>query len=416
MILKPAGSKRYKDYGVDVKRMYCYRCNNKDKSLFYKFQDRSRHKDIVYCLNCINLGRVDSDTPLNMIDTLRSKDPCVYQLAFTLSEIQQFASRRIVEAIETKHHILLYAVTGAGKTEITFEGIKTARNRGKRVAFVSPRIDVVKEIYLRLTEAFRYSRIDLMYAGVKVEFEHDFTVCTVHQLYNYVHHFDVIIVDEYDAYPLQGNPQLLMAIDRACAQEGVVVVMTATPTKQMLDYVGRENVVTINRRYHGYDLALPNVIYYDVAKRLKKRKHLQKLIHILEKIILDKRRVLIFVPRISMLKELTPVIREKFKNTASVYSGDAERYKKVENMRSEEVDILITTTILERGVTFSSLDVIVLHAEEFKSDSLIQICGRVGRKPSDPVGNIYFLASYNTHDIRKTTQLIKKFNSGAKLI
>lgn len=416
MILKAQGTNCYKVVGVDQRKMFCYRCHNSDKELFYQYYDKHKNKEIVYCLNCVNLGRSDSETPLNMIDVARFKDHCEYQLAFELSPVQKAASERIVEAIENKHHILLYAVTGAGKTEMTFEGIKRARRAGKRVAFVSPRIDVVKEIYLRLTEAFRDSRIDLMYAGIKVEFDYHYTVCTVHQLYNYVHHFDVIIVDEYDAYPLEGNPELHSAIDRARDKEGIVIIMTATPTKKMIRYVGRDNVVTISRRYHGHDLALPRIIYSDIAGQLEKKRELKSLFAILQQIVEAKRKVLIFVPSIALLKKLAPVIAKKFKGVSSVYSGDNMRYAKVEAMREETLDILITTTILERGVTFKNLDVIVLHAELFNSDSLVQICGRVGRKPTDPIGNIYFLASYNTRSLRKTIRVIKNFNAGKPLI
>lgn len=39
--------------------------------------------------------------------------------------------------------ILLYAVTGAGKTEMMFQGIQYARRQGDNIAIVSPRVDVV---------------------------------------------------------------------------------------------------------------------------------------------------------------------------------------------------------------------------------------------------------------------------------
>lgn len=412
MILKSNGNIQYKPSGVDAQKMHCFRCSNRDRSLFHTFLDTYLNKRVTYCLNCINLGRSDSARPLMMIDSKRTKEACSYHLDFSLSEVQQSASKRIVEAVKQGTHILLYAVTGAGKTEITFEAIKYARNSEKRVAFVSPRIDVVKEIHLRLTAAFKDSEIELMYSGVKVEYTHSFTVCTAHQLYNYIDHFDVIIVDEYDAFPLQGNPQLLNAIDRALSKSGSVVIMTATPTKKMIRYVGRENVVSITRRYHGKDLAVPNVIYTDINKALEKRKTPVKLFDLIRKIQGDKRRVLVFVPRISMLKQLAPVVEKAFENTASVYSADAERYGKVEMMRQDDTDVLLTTTILERGVTFNRLDVIVVQADEFKSDSLIQICGRVGRKTTDPVGNIYFLSSCHTGDIRKTIKVIRQFNRG----
>src|SRR5699024_12331177 len=100
------------------------------------------------------------------------------------------------------------------------------------------------------TTLFR-SDIDLLYTGVKVEFEHRFTVCTVNQLYNYIGHFGLIIVDETDAFPMSPDRQLLDAVRRAAATPSTIVLMTATPNRDMAEFAGAENVVTLTRRYHG---------------------------------------------------------------------------------------------------------------------------------------------------------------------
>jgi late competence protein required for DNA uptake (superfamily II DNA/RNA helicase) len=41
-------------------------------------------------------------------------------------------------------------VTGAGKTEMMFQGIQYARRQGDNIAIVSPRVDVVVEISKRI--------------------------------------------------------------------------------------------------------------------------------------------------------------------------------------------------------------------------------------------------------------------------
>ena len=77
----------------------------------------------------------------------------------------------------------------------------------------------------------------------------------------------------------------------------------------------------------------------------------------------------------------------------NVSSVDENRHKKVDEMRQETVDWLITTTILERGVTFANIDVIVFgaHHPVYNTASLVQIAGRVGRKSEFPNGTVYFL-------------------------
>ncbi|HIW12659.1 MAG TPA: DEAD/DEAH box helicase family protein [Candidatus Salinicoccus stercoripullorum] len=412
MIIKHMKGEIYMDRGVDPDKYVCHRCSNDVKRYFYKYYSGYHGTDVVYCLKCVNIGRSDSVTPLRVIHTAEKAEVCRYHLGFELSEAQQAASDRIVGALSAHSDMLLHAVTGAGKTEIVFEAISLARRRGMNVAFVSPRIDVVKEVHLRLRGAFRDSDIDLLYTGVKVEFEHRFTVCTVHQLYNYIGHFGLIIVDETDAFPMSSDRQLLDAVRRAAATPSTIVLMTATPNRDMVEFAGAENVVTLNRRYHGYDLAIPKVVWQGISKDVNKRRLPARLEDLIAGILKRGRRVLVFVPEIRMMEKLHPLVAAKFPGSDSVYSGDEARYRKVDSMRSSETRVLLTTTILERGVTFKNLDVIVVGAEMFNSDSLVQICGRTGRKMDDPVGNIWFMAAYNTGHIRRAIRNIRNFNDG----
>ena len=134
-----------------------------------------------------------------------------YDLLFQLSEQQQYASEAIVQAIKTLHP-LLYAVTGAGKTEMMYEGIRVARQLGFNVAIVSPRVDVVVEISLRIKEAFISEDIDVLHQSSQQQYNGHFIVATVHQLFRFKSHFDVIFIDEVDAFPLSMDPRLMEAI------------------------------------------------------------------------------------------------------------------------------------------------------------------------------------------------------------
>lgn len=410
MILKHGGDKILFEKGVVDGR--CFRCGNQDKHLFYTYYSDFHKSSVTYCMHCIIVGRSDSITPLYGMDTRHFKEEVNYHLNFDLNPTQLQASNRIVQAIDQKDNLLLYAVTGAGKTEMVFEGIKTARAKGLNVALVSPRIDVVKEVYIRLSEAFSHARIDLMYSEVKNVLDHAFTVCTVHQLMNYIRHYDVIIVDEVDAFPLADEPLLMSVILRALTNEGSLILMTATPTREMLKLTGRENVITIARRYHGHDLAIPKVIYHSVSRYIKKNKSSFLLDRLVSDIVKQDRKVLVFLPEIKMMEQIGQLMKKTFPNLHAVYSGDRYRYEKVQLMRDDKIQILLTTTILERGVTFPFLDVIVVDAHRFDSAALIQICGRVGRKPKDPTGHIWFLSENNTRSIHQTIKKVKAFNEG----
>ena len=64
---------------------------------------------------------------------------------------------------------------------------------------------------------------------------------------------------------------------------------------------------------------------------------------------------------------------------------------------------LVTTTVLERGITIKGLQVIVFHADHllFDASTLIQISGRVGRKKDEPDGEVIFIAKNETVAIKE---------------
>lgn len=406
-------AKVYAECGV-VKDRYkykCLRCGNNKHTLFYTYTDY--YGGVTYCLRCVNLGRSDSRTPLRVIEPSRYREFIEYKLSFRLNNEQQYAQKRIVQAIKHSHDLMIYAVTGAGKTEITFRGIQFARSLGMNVLFVSPRVDVIREIYLRLTDAFKDARIDLLYGDEKIEADFVFTVSTVHQLYNFRKHYDVIIVDEVDAFPLTKDQLLKAQIDKAKTDNGVIVYLTATPEASLMRKVKKENIVSITRRYHKAPLVMPKVYYTNIKKSLKKKQLPEIFLNRLrESLDPRNRKVFIFVPNIDLLIPIKEVLNKEFEKVETIFSGDPLRKEKIDRMRRGEIDIMITTTILERGVTFKRLDVFVVHGEYFDDTSLIQIAGRAGRKLEDTKGNVYIFSKYNTRGIMKAREKTFQFNRG----
>lgn len=74
--------------------------------------------------------------------------------------------------------------------------------------------------------------------------------------------------------------------------------------------------------------------------------------------------------------------------------------------------MIVSTTLLERGITIEDVQVIVYHGEHdlFDRRTLIQIAGRVGRKISHPQGHVYILSNEHTSSIRQCIHTIKDLN------
>lgn len=78
--------------------------------------------------------------------------------------------------------------------------------------------------------------------------------------------------------------------------------------------------------------------------------------------------------------------------------------------------MLVTTTILERGVTVPKSDVYILDANTrlFDDASLVQMAGRAGRSKDDPAGTVIFGAPEVNRAQKVAVHQIKRMNTIAR--
>ena len=371
-----------------------------------------------YCPHCIMLGRITSSQQLYYLSEPNhfKKQTNYLQWSGTLTTQQAAVSQQIVTTILQQQTRLLWAVTGAGKTEILFNGITTALQQGKRVCIASPRVDVCLELYPRLQQAFN---VDLcLLHGKQPQYQYtQLVLCTVHQLWRFYQAFDVIIVDEVDAFPLVDDAALWFAIQQARKLQSACIYLTATPSPQLQQQINRKQLAVsyLPIRYHRYPLPVPQVKIIPKLSSYLRHHYLPFYWrhYLLNKVNLQ-RQLLIFVPYVALLKDVQQWWQRYFpqQKITTVYAEDKQRIMKVAQFRHGQCDTLITTTILERGVTFSKIDVLVINADAttFTTTSLVQIAGRVGRFADDQNGQVIFLSSAYTRNIKHACQQIKHMN------
>src|SRR5690625_708678 len=125
----------------------CQRCNNSKHSLFASIPCARCKRPHYYCRNCLTMGRVMECEPLYYWSGdpylwPKWKDPCSWQGELTTA--QRKAAERIKKVVHEGGELLVWAVTGAGKTEMLFPGITIALKQGKRICIATPRADVVR--------------------------------------------------------------------------------------------------------------------------------------------------------------------------------------------------------------------------------------------------------------------------------
>lgn len=387
----------------------CQRCHNQKRSLFAMIPCERCERTHIYCRKCIEMGRVLACEPL-YIWSGKQPEWSSYDSAChwkgELTDVQQIAAERIVQATKTDEAALLvWGVCGAGKTEMLFLGIAETLKSGKRICIATPRTDVVRELYPRLQEAFPNVPIQALYGGSDdKEGSAQFIIATTHQLLRFYDAFDVVIIDEIDAFPYHNDPSLPYATKRAAKQTSTIIYLTATPRKQLSAQVkkGKLPHVFVPRRFHGHPLPIPQLkMCFSLQKNLRKNLPPQAFMTWLKERKHPERQLLIFVPTIQLAEKMTKTLGDLFMkekitqttdNIQSVHAEDPAREDKVNLFREKQLTVLITTTILERGVTFPSIDVAVFDAGHvvFDEAALVQIAGRAGRSINDPTGEVVF--------------------------
>ncbi len=367
----------------------CPNCHNKDpKYIGYL-------NSMPYCRKCLKYTKEEylsySPSKTNDIQV---------NLKYPLTSFQKNISEQLVERIEQDKKILVYAVCGAGKTEIIIEVIHKYLKKGEKVGIVIPRRDLVIEIGMKMKNFFKNSKVCLVYGGHNKELIGDIIVLTSHQAFRYKNYFDLLIIDEIDAFPYKGDKVLKELVLKA--SKGKIISLSATPSQKDLE---DNRVFTLFKRYHNHPLPVPKIIkgfnFFLLIFLVKKVKRFLK----------EEKSVFIYVSSIKEGHKLHHLLKKFFK-VIFVYSSMENKEKIMKEVRNKEHRVVISTTILERGVTFANLEVLVYHADEYIFDkaTLIQIAGRVGRTIDFPNGYVYFLAKSISKEMQEAIKEIKKYN------
>ena len=313
-------------------------------------------------------------------------------LSYDLSSEQKELSDRLVNNYDNGINSLVYAVCGSGKTEICLSLIEHCVSKGLKVGFAVPRRSVCYELFCRFRNIFRQNKVISVYGGHHRTLEGDIVCLTTHQLFRYPNYFDLLIMDEIDAFPFKGNDVLQNMFDRSI--KGNYVLLTATPTDELLKEFRKpgKDLLKLFVRFHHHPLPVPKVIlgndfniHYKLIKQLK--------------IFLEKnKQVFVFAPTIDESIKLWRILSLFFRKGTYVNSKRDNNEEIIEDFREKKYQYLVTTAILERGITVKDLQVIVFHADNYIYDdhALVQIAGRAGRKKDAPEGEVIFIGKTKT--------------------
>lgn len=406
-----------KNRGIDD-RGKCQRCGNK------KLETRPCYINpgfqCLVCPECSSLGqgRLCSLLYSFPAKTSLEKKTITCQLEFPLTLPQKEASARLEEFLQQeKKECLLWAVCGAGKTEVVYGVIRQVLAQGEKVLLAIPRQEVVRELLPRLQRVFPQVQMAALYGGKKEKYgAAQLVIATTHQTIRFFQHFALVVLDEVDAYPYPDSQMLHYAVQRACRPEGKIIYLTATPEKELL----KLPTITIPARHHRFPLPEPELLARPLPKDISKEGLPADVLNFLdESVEKDHCQVFVFLPTIRLTVEVGQWLKEYYQQTKGAdwveysHSKDKGREEKKQRFSQGVFPFLVTTTIMERGVTIPRLNVLVLHSEQekiFNTASLIQMAGRVGRKEEYPQGRVLFWGDKITFSMLEAKKIIKSFN------
>lgn len=372
---------------------HCNRCKNEVQERFNVFNCAKCEGSCAYCRQCLKMGRVSVCTEL----LYWKGPPLVFTQAHVnqwqgqLTPLQEKASKELMQSNLHQRSHLVFAVCGAGKTELLFEPIYRLLKEGKRLCVAAPRVDVILELAPRFKAAFPKTSIAVLYGGAKQSEEPaQLILATTHQLYRFQNAFDVVFVDEADAFPYTADETLRKAVRKAAKKEAPIHFVTATPSEKMKQAAIQEKAISIiPRRFHGHPLPIPRYeTLWHYQEQINRGKLPRKLFQWIKKQLAEEKPFLLFFHNIELMEKALPLIQEIDVRIQSVHAADPHRKEHVLALRNGQVPGLLTTTILERGITIPKVQVAVVGAEQsiFNKSALIQIGGRVGRAIDAPDG------------------------------
>ena len=394
----------------------CQRCGEKDVEEW-----PGQYEMAATCRSCESIG---SSTSLEVLyrderSLSGAASEVIFQPHWVLTEAQRLASEQVLEFIKDPcdQAALLWAACGAGKTEVCFPAAAWALKQGKSVLFAAPRQDVIHDVAPRLQRDFPDYQFQVLTGISPVKFQSGgMVLATTHQVLRFWRAFDVIFLDEMDAFPYKGSRALEWGLSHALRPGGKILYLTATPSSEALKAVRQSKMQLIRLPARHHRTSLPVPIWEKSRHAIEPNGFTGVWVSQIKSLRLLG-PVLVFVPKISWINSWIKCFRQYFPSwqVDGSYSADPGRSSKIKQLRQGEFDLFVSTTILERGITLPGIQVVVLGADHpvFDERALVQMAGRVGRTKESPEGSVVFISRQRTAAMKTAILWIEDQNKRA---
>ena len=339
----------------------------------------------------------------------------VARLPWALTACQRRAIYEIVSDLRSPYPMsrLLSGDVGTGKTAAFLVPAVAAHLIGKPVAIISPNGLIVAQIAAELREYFPHVPVHEVVAGAPPPSQKGIMVGTtalLHAARKRGLEFSLIIVDEQHRFSADQRTKLML--DHTNILEATA---TAIPRTVALVQFGGMSLSTLKT----------SPVKKSITTRIYEREEKAKLFGLVENVIRRGRQVAVVYPRAehktggrTSAEAAAARFERNFPGRVALLHGkmeDEEKHNIIAILKSKKVDVLITTTVIEIGLTLPDLAVVVVvRPEYFGASQLHQLRGRVAR-----LGGQGFMALYLEEEVdraaRDRLELLVQCSDGFEL-
>ena len=348
---------------------------------------------------------------------------------FILTRDQTKIIKQINEDLKSdfKMFRLLQGDVGSGKTIVSFVSAANVIRSNWQVGFMAPTEILAKQHYDLAKKIFKSTNINIEFLSGKTDLKRkkkiqkdlsngkiNFLIGT-HALFQkdiLFKNLGLVIIDEQHKFGVRQRIKLSKKGGIDCD----ILLMSATPIPRTL-------VLTV----YG-DMDISRIIKKpanrkDVITLSKPEEKITEVIKYIKKQIYDGKQIFWVCPLIEESKKLDfSAAEEKYNYLSKIFfkrvgliHGNLKTEQKnrvLNNFLKKEIDILVSTTVIEVGIDFPNANVIVIeNSNKFGLSQLHQLRGRVGRGISQ--GSCILLYKKNlSENAKKRIKILKSSNDG----
>tara|TARA_Y100000590_G_scaffold449436_1_gene587534 strand:- start:3402 stop:5441 length:2040 start_codon:yes stop_codon:yes gene_type:complete len=361
----------------------------------------------------------------------KSKDRIVKKLNFRLTKDQDRSIEEINKDLRSNQKMfrLLQGDVGSGKTIVSLIAAINVINSGYQVCFMAP-TEILAKQHFKLAKFLLDKNINIKLLTGKTIYKERKKIIEdlkennvnlligTHSLFqekiNY-NKLGLVIIDEQHKFGVKQRKALSDKGGVNCD----ILVMSATPIPRtmIMSIFGDMDISIIKEKPKNRK---------EIKTYSKNDKNIFQIINFIKKKISEKDQIFWVCPLIDESKKVDHqssiqrfnYLSKIFHNRVGLLHGLLSKEEKdniLLKFLNNEIDILVSTTVIEVGIDFPNANVIIIeNANKFGLSQLHQLRGRVGRGNKESTCILMFKSSLS-ENAKKRIKILKNTNDGFKI-